>query len=200
MAENMKESLSALIDGEASEIELHRLLRAINQDHDLKQSWVTYHQIRSVLSTQPVYSTQQHLELNRRIGAAVDSETDFVLDTSPLARNNRYIKPLGGLAIAASLVLAVMVGFNQLNQVSPTGQDAASNNPALVNLTSPKTDTNPVAAQLVDNRVLDPDIESDLRKLSPETEKRFRAYLMRMDRQMGPPPGQVVIYKDSKAP
>lgn len=220
MAENIRESLSALIDGEASEIELHRLLREIGQDSDLKnsdlkKSWATYQQIRSVMGTHPIYAAQQHLELSRQISAAIEAETDFAVDTSPLVKKNRYIKPLGGLAVAAALTLAAIVGFDQLNtdQISPTGQQLVDQQSVesvkghIEQVESPKPDVKTVApTQLVaDNQVLDPVIESDLRELPPEKQERLRALLLqldrqlRLDRQLGPQT-RVVTYKDKKAP
>lgn len=213
MADDIRESLSALIDGEASEIELHRLLRQIGQDNDLKssdlkKSWAAYQQIRSVMGSHPLYSAQQHLELSRQIGASIELETDFTVDTSPLVKKNRYIKPLGGLAVAASLTLAVMVGFNQLNtddEISPTSQEsvAGTNEPA--DRTSLDASTVITAQLAADNQLLDPVIESDLRELPPEKQKRLRAYLSRYDRRMAPAPQtalqtRTVSHKDKKAP
>ena len=206
MADNTRESLSALVDGEASEIELHRLLREIGQedlnDSELKNSWAAYQQIRSVMGNHPIYSAQQHLELNRQIGAAIDAETDFVVDTSRLVKNNRYIKPLGGLAVAASLTLAVMVGFNQLNtgdEISPTGQQTVAGTTETVDLPAPGANSVVPAQMTADSQVLDPAIESDLRELPPDKQKRLRAYLSRYDRQMAPQT-RTVIHKDKKGP
>jgi len=212
VADNTRESLSALVDGEASEIELHRLLREIGQEDlnvsEVKNSWAAYQQIRSVMGNHPIYSAQQHLELNRQIGAAIDAETDFVVDTSRLVKNNRYIKPLGGLAVAASLTLAVMVGFNQLNtddEISPTGQQSVAGTVAgtteTANLPAPDANLVVPVQMTADSQVLDPAIESDLRELPPDKQKRLRAYLSRYDRQMAPAPQtRTVIHKDKKGP
>lgn len=205
MADNIKESLSALVDGEASEIELHRLLREIGQDSDLTKSWAAYQQIRSVMGNHPIHAAQQHLELSRQISAAVMAETDFEVDTSPLVRNNRYVKPLGGLAIAASITLAAFIGFSQLSpEQTPLQQPTASSTETAdlpgVKVTADVTPDTP--AQLVtDNRVLDPAIESYLRELPPEKLKSLRAHLSRYDRQRQmAPKTRTVVHKDKKAP
>ena len=206
MADNIRESLSALVDGEASEIELHRLLREIGQD-DLYKSWAAYQQVRSVMGNHPIYSAQQHLELSRQISAAVEAETDFVVDTSPLVKNNRYIKPLGGLAIAASITLAAFVGFNQLGteQTSPTGQPTVATTTESVDLPSAGVETDVKADASVqlaaDSQGLDPAIESYLRELPPEKLNSLRSQLLRYDRQMATQPQtRTVIHKDKKAP
>ena len=46
MKEVGKESLSALIDGEANEIEIHRFVREFGRDESITQSWSIYQQIR----------------------------------------------------------------------------------------------------------------------------------------------------------
>ena len=46
-----RESLSAFIDGEASEIELHRLVREFLSDESLTSSWATYQHVGSTLRT-----------------------------------------------------------------------------------------------------------------------------------------------------
>ena len=52
MSEKLKESLSAVIDGEADEFELRRVLDEMNRDDMLVGSWERYHVIGSVLRGQ----------------------------------------------------------------------------------------------------------------------------------------------------
>jgi sigma-E factor negative regulatory protein RseA len=206
VADNTRESLSALIDGEASEIELHRLLRAIDQDSDLTRSWAAYQQIRSVMGNHPIHTAQQHLEMSRQISAAIAAETDFEVDTRPLVRNNSYIKPLGGLAVAASITLAAFVGFNQLSeeQTSLTGSQSIASSTETAELPSVNVNANVQSAapvQLaVDSQAIDPAIESYLKELPPEKLRSLRAYLSRYDRQMIAPNTRTVIHKDKKTP
>ena len=42
MNERMGESLSALMDDEANELELERVLAQVSQDHELRRSWMRY--------------------------------------------------------------------------------------------------------------------------------------------------------------
>ena len=89
MTDTNKESLSALIDGEASEIEVHKLLRHVKsiegeagsispETEDLHRSWARYQEIRSVIG--PAGSkadghsrmvASQHLALRLRISEAI---------------------------------------------------------------------------------------------------------------------------------
>ena len=50
MNERMRESLSALMDDEANELELERVLAHIADDDDLRQTWVRYNAARTAVS------------------------------------------------------------------------------------------------------------------------------------------------------
>jgi sigma-E factor negative regulatory protein RseA len=205
VTDNIRESLSALIDGEASEIELHRLLREINQHGDLKESWAAYQQIRSVMGNHAIHTAQQHLELSRQISAAIEAETDFEVDTSPLLKNSRYVKPLGGLAVAASITLAAFIGFYQpgTEQNVPAGLPSVASSIDKADLPKIDVQTGVHAAKPVqlaaDSQVIDPAMESYLKELPPEKLKSLRTLLSQYDRQMAPQT-RTVIHKDKKAP
>ena len=49
MSEKLKESLSAVMDGEADEFELRRVLDEVSKDAELASSWDRYHLIGSVM-------------------------------------------------------------------------------------------------------------------------------------------------------
>ena len=82
MTEQTKELLSALMDGEASEIEVHRLLRQMAGDDSVNEVWVAYQETRRVLRRPSKnvgesglqLSTRQHLELHRRISVAISED------------------------------------------------------------------------------------------------------------------------------
>ena len=52
MSEKLRESLSALMDDEANELEVERLLREVAATDDLRQTWVRYHVARDALKGQ----------------------------------------------------------------------------------------------------------------------------------------------------
>ncbi|MGI9322248.1 MAG: sigma-E factor negative regulatory protein [Pseudomonadales bacterium] len=113
MTDTNRESLSALIDGEASEIETLRLVREFADDASLRKSWAAYQQIRVAargISEGRGLSPAEHEALHQRISAAVDAEAAH--DVSVAAKPGAGLRkaPLaGGLALAASLLVAVMV-------------------------------------------------------------------------------------------
>ena len=60
-----KESLSALIDGEATEIEVHRLVREFGKDASLSVSWSVYQQIRATLRRETPMASGRGLEIEQ---------------------------------------------------------------------------------------------------------------------------------------
>ena len=128
MTDTKKESLSALIDGEASEIEVHRLVREYGDDASLRSSWATFQQVRSVVRNDCAGLTPaQHIELHQRISAAI--ETEELYDSGPLAvpaRSKRMPAVAASVAVAASLVVAVFVGVNQQTTETAAPEVAAA--------------------------------------------------------------------------
>ncbi|HAK51341.1 MAG TPA: hypothetical protein DCM54_05475 [Gammaproteobacteria bacterium] len=166
MAE-MKETMSAFVDGEASEIEVHRMLRELSgesgdTEQGLKKTLLSFLQIRSVVSkdtTAAQMSIAQHGVLFQRISDAVDDEENFGDQPAPIA----WQKPAIGFAIAASLVVAIGAAVNNLDNAEPariTGTE----------VTAPVT--------TVANRATEP----ELRELTPERQQQLREYLNEHDR------------------
>ena len=122
MTDNLKESISAFMDDEISEIEIHRLLRAFSNESDEKaraeitRAGIVYQQISSVSASQAenALSISQHLDLHSRISSAI-AEENVVFEGQP-APARSWAKPVTGFAVAASLVMAVFVGNLGLQQ------------------------------------------------------------------------------------
>ena len=136
MTEKVKESISALVDEEISEIELHRLLRQYSDDPSIREQFVSYQAIRAVVRGEHSFSSAQHIELHSRICAAIDQETipEFSNSlsrstSSGILRSNwakPALKPALGFAVAASLVVAVFAGFNISMTDSPGNVEVAN--------------------------------------------------------------------------
>ena len=71
VADRIKESLSAWVDGEASEIEVHQLLRQYGADEAVKQDWLAFQHARAVLRGDSPLNQAQHLALYGNICAAI---------------------------------------------------------------------------------------------------------------------------------
>ncbi len=186
MSDNLKETLSAFIDGEATEIEVHRLLRA---SEDGSRSWVHYQQIRAVARGERALSAEHHEMLRDRIRSFIDDEEGF--DEAPaLPRRSgaaSYARPVAAFSVAASLLVAVFVGYN-LNQ----GIDGT---PGATAPTVAETQRSaPIEVQTVANAAPVPAGELELRELDEETLRAVREYLNQHDRTVRMQP---VLYIDN---
>jgi len=187
VTDKTKETLSALIDGEASEIEVHRLLRQLAVDDSLRPSWINYLQVRTVVRGEKVIDTERHLDLYRRISAAIVDEEDYALSPGgPSVPLRRLYKPAAALAVAASLVVAVFVGMN-LTTAPGTGDEIAVSRPEATPIESQ-------AAGLIEPE--SPQLE--LKELDEEKQRQLRAYLNLHDRMARMNPNaRTVIYEES---
>jgi sigma-E factor negative regulatory protein RseA len=115
MSEKMRESLSALMDGESNELELQRVLSALDKDASLKKTWQRYHAVRAVVSenTHGDFS----MDISSRVTEAIALEGER---HSPGAVT-RMLKPLASFAVAASVAAVVVVGGQQLAQLGDPG-------------------------------------------------------------------------------
>lgn len=168
MTEVRKESLSALIDGEASEIEVHRLVREFRSDDSLTASWGVYQKIRTTArrDADPL-SIAHHHQLFERISTAIDSE-DTHDAIAPEQASSSHKVMFGSLALAASLVVAVFIGVQQPEQGTPLAEAA----PAAIDVTPVSVATNALSEQGA----------PELIELDEEKQRRLRAYLKQHDR------------------
>ena len=105
--ERDKEALSAVMDGEAQELELRRTLDAVAGDASLRDRWQRHHRVRDALHGQ--YASDTQIDVSRGVLEALETE-------KPMSRN-----PLWSMAVAASVTLAVVIGGQQLLLPSSAG-------------------------------------------------------------------------------
>lgn len=108
-ASGMNESLSALVDGEVSEMELHRILKAAETDGGLRETWSRYNVAGSVMRGD--VAAVPMMDLSASIREAIDSEDVYSVAATPDA--NTWFQKMGRMAVAAS-VAAVMVVTAQM--------------------------------------------------------------------------------------
>jgi len=194
VADHVKELISVLMDGEASEIEIHRLLRQMKEDDAHREVWVTYHETRRVLRAGSQKSGRhlnhrQHLELHQRISAAVAEDNSYstLSSTKNKTSLSSLYRPAAGLAVAASLVVALFVGFQQ-QPVEISGEPSQSvqsspgqSSPSQSSLSESSLITvQPVLNEIAKEEVA-PGSELELKELDAEGQKRLRAYLNQHD-------------------
>ena len=114
----LKQSLSALIDNEADELELRRVLNASN-DPELRASWSRYQIARAAMHNEP-FSAK--IDLSASIMAAIDAEPELSVEQPEQQETAvRNIKSgrfswVSLVAVAASVTLAVLGGVRFYNQ------------------------------------------------------------------------------------
>lgn len=116
MSEKMNESLSALMDGEADELELRRTLNELSENDDLRSRWERYHLISAVLKKEPQID---HVRIKTGIWAALDLEEgnqseDILISANKMQASDvrSWRGNLGKLAVAATVAIAVVLGVS----------------------------------------------------------------------------------------
>tara|TARA_R110002110_G_scaffold406421_1_gene626347 strand:- start:159199 stop:159810 length:612 start_codon:yes stop_codon:yes gene_type:complete len=124
MSETIRESLSALLDDEANELELERVLSKIGDDGDLRNTWTRYSAVQASFSGH--HAARLDLDISSRVRDALSSED--VAETSRQAAptlRERWLRPVASFAVAASVAAVVVVGGQQLSQIGAAPGGAA---------------------------------------------------------------------------
>ena len=118
-----EESLSALMDGEANELEIQRLLGMADRDAEVRARWSRY-QLAAALVHQQQVAEISSLALADRIRAQLAQEPPQLAAVRPRSRGRSF----AGLAVAASVALAVVAGVQWQQRLSAQqgGQLAAT--------------------------------------------------------------------------
>ncbi len=101
MNDTLRESISALMDGEADELELRRLLA--DTTPEVGALWQSFHLQRDALAG--VDMRFANLDIAGRVQAALANESVAFAKTQP-----RWWRPLASVAVAASVATVVAIG------------------------------------------------------------------------------------------
>ncbi|MBQ0720003.1 MAG: sigma-E factor negative regulatory protein [Gammaproteobacteria bacterium] len=114
IGKKMRETLSALKDDEASELELHRAMREVGEDESLNDTWSRYHLAASAMRKElPVDFVDSSAELRAAINMALVNE--------PVPqRALQWPQTLGRVAIAASVAVFAIFGAQQYQVFEPS--------------------------------------------------------------------------------
>ncbi len=110
---NLEQTLSALMDGEASELELHRVLRHLD-DPEVRQAWQRMHLVRSAMHQEPVVAVDVSAAVREALDG-VEMEGAAPVQEAVPARASGW-KNWQRMAVAASVMLAVLGGVRFYNQ------------------------------------------------------------------------------------
>jgi sigma-E factor negative regulatory protein RseA len=126
--EALQESLSAVMDNEADELELRRVLNAID-DADTRATWSRYQIARAAMHKELL---MPHLDISAAVSAAIADEV------SPLKAARGPWRSLGRLAVAASVTVAVLAGVRLYNQDDIAGAQLAQQGQQPATLSMPQ--------------------------------------------------------------
>jgi sigma-E factor negative regulatory protein RseA len=129
-----REHLSCLMDGEISRETGRFLVRRLGADEELCATWARYHVVRDCLRHSDGRVSGE--DLSRRVRIALERESPPAAARKSL---RSWIKPLSGIAVAASVALMAIVAVGPGNQaVSEPAAGLADGVPAET-FTSPQS-------------------------------------------------------------
>ena len=120
MSEQLKESLSAVMDGEADEFEIRRVLNEAANDPELRGVWERFHLVRSVMRGEGRASAVGNLgariwtQIDAADAATTDATVEPLADVPERATRGGWVtwgRGLAGVAVAAGVAAAVVLGF-----------------------------------------------------------------------------------------
>lgn len=145
----MKEQISALIDGEANDLERERALRALAQDPALRGSWERYHLTRTVIRRE--LDVVAPASMSDRIRQAIENED--VPASRHFFSKSLALKALAGGAIAATVATVAILQFPA---------DSSAPVPAVATKSQPSRST----------------LAAEVRPILPEQQQALNPYLV----------------------
>lgn len=103
MSKETREHISCLMDGEISREASRFLVRRLGSDTELSATWARYHLVRDCLRNQDGGIAQE--DLCSRVSRALENEEV----AAPQRAMSRWLKPVAGAAIAASVALVAVM-------------------------------------------------------------------------------------------
>ncbi len=161
-----EETLSALMDNEAEELELRRLLKDMPNDKALAETWKRFHVARSVLHNEDMVVLSD--AASSRILAAIADEPEYSsVGKDENKSSGQNVSPVwmlsaGKLAVAASVALAVFLGF-QSTLVEPDTDFAVAKQTTSSHATSSHESMETIVASATDREVVEFDANAQHR-------------------------------------
>lgn len=120
--EHLKESISALVDGELSVPEMQNVIRSLRTSDEERCCWHNYHLIGDALRNNLPPAMDNRLA--ERVSAVISSEPVLQVATPPAKsppKKSNYTRPVAGFAVAASVAVVGFLGFSMLGVEDQTG-------------------------------------------------------------------------------
>ena len=139
MTENLRESISALMDNEANEVEVHRVLKSMQDDEQARATWHRYQIASAALKGQ--LNKHTSVDISSRVSALIEDESIEVDESTTVTKVSvwsKVSKPMTSVAVAASVAFLVVFGTLQVDQ-----QTGSTPQPGLANQSSPSSLSSP---------------------------------------------------------
>jgi sigma-E factor negative regulatory protein RseA len=111
MSEQIREQVSAFLDGELPGSETELLLKRLTRDPELRQSFGRYALIGETL--RGASNASLSLTFAARVNRAIDGEPAAPLQPAARTRPLRWWKPIAGTAVAAGVAAVAVVALQQ---------------------------------------------------------------------------------------
>lgn len=166
MTETNREHLSCLMDGELEKGAGTFLVRRLSSDEQLSDRWRRYHLIRACLHKELVSAE----DLAGRVSDVLTAEETIAVQSPS---RSRWLKPLGGAAIAASVAVAALVAINTslMDQEAP---ELLADEAGFVSQSSP-----------LDRAFSQPLVPVSFSETSAADRQRIRSYVVRHNQAAG---------------
>ncbi|MGA2188556.1 MAG: sigma-E factor negative regulatory protein [Steroidobacteraceae bacterium] len=117
MSEQIREQVSAFLDGELPSSETELLLKRLTRDAELRESFGRYCLIGE--SLRGGTDTRLTHGFTARVNRAIDGEPLVVAAQTPRGRSTRWWRPFAGAAVAAGVAAVAVVALQQ-RAIAPT--------------------------------------------------------------------------------
>ena len=108
----MKEKISALLDGEADDLERERVLRAMDSDPELSATWERYHLFGTAIRHE--LEVMASPEVAQRIHAQLRDEVPVRPGVGALLHSRNVLKLGAGAAIAATVAAVALLNLQPI--------------------------------------------------------------------------------------
>jgi sigma-E factor negative regulatory protein RseA len=122
MSEQIREQVSAFLDGELPDTETELLLKRLTRDGELRESFGRYALIGEALRAEGSQTLTRGFA--SRVNLAIDGEPAQATAQAQPARAPRWWRPLAGVTVAAGVAAVAIVALQQ-RTISPTVSGAS---------------------------------------------------------------------------
>lgn len=120
MKQPVRESISALLDDEATELDLQRILKNLESDADSAGTWQRFHLQSATMRNE--LGSFSHIDIASRVRESINDEfADGSLAAAPRKVLGSWVKPFASVAVAASVTAAILTSTQLYNAVAGGG-------------------------------------------------------------------------------